>query len=328
MYKNKPEIMFIRVTENCNANCIMCDFGFNNKEKEITIEEFERILEIAKRSNYRLIRFTGGETLLHKNLEYFIRKCNEEDIKTSIITNGMLLGTLYKKLIDSGLNQIIISLDSNKEEIHNQIRGVPGLYGKVIDAIKKIRKYSNKVIIRVNTVASDKNIFDLSDMAKLLEELKIDQWSIIPLKSDISCWDVDKLEEYRKSYKEFQDLVKELKHIKLLGYSKEWAGRNEKEFEEFIKNNKIYTSNKKCGLVDKVRFYIPSKNILVPCNNVSHRISEIKAKIEEEKNIENKANIMADWLRENGPSSCSGCEPINVWLAENPEEIEKDIFCF
>ena len=111
MNNNKPEIMFIRVSENCNANCFMCDFGFNNNEKEISIDEFEKILSIAIKSNYKLIRFTGGEPLLHKKLCYFIKRCDENGVKTSVITNGLLLNNRYKELIDAGLNQVIISLD-------------------------------------------------------------------------------------------------------------------------------------------------------------------------------------------------------------------------
>ena len=188
MHEKRPSIMFVRVTENCNANCIMCDFGFNSKEKELSIAEFENILKIMKQSNYKMMRFTGGETLLHKDLSYFIKRCNEENIKTSIITNGMLLNNLYKKLIDAGLNQFIISLDSNKSEVHDKIRNVSGLYDRVVNAIKNIKKYNENVIVRVNTVASDRNIFDLKNMATFLEDLKVDQWSIIPLKLDSNYW--------------------------------------------------------------------------------------------------------------------------------------------
>lgn len=328
MYNKKPEVMFIRVTENCNANCAMCDFGFNNKEREISIEEFEMILNRIVKSNYKMVRFTGGEPLLHKNICYLVKRCNENNIKTSIITNGLLLNNLYKDLIQAGLNQIIISLDSNKSEIHEKIRNVCGLYERVISAIKNIKAYDEKIIIRVNTVASNKNIFDLKDMAILLDDLKVEQWSIIPLKADKCYWEIEQLEEYKKSYIEFQNIVNNLKHVKLLGYSKYWAGRNKNEFENYIRNNKLYTPNGECALVHKVRFYIPSKGIIAPCNNIPHRINEVKAEIQGEKDIEKKAGIMAEWLNKNGSTNCTGCEPINVWLAEHPEEIEKDIFCF
>lgn len=327
MKSEKPMVMFIRTTENCNANCIMCDFGLNSKEKEINKEEFENILSLVVKEKYKLIRFTGGETLLHKDLCHFIKRCKESNIKSSIITNGFLLNFLYKDLIKAGLNQIIISLDSNKPEIHEKIRNIPGLYEKIISVIKEIREYDSNIIIRVNTVASEKNIFDLDDMAKMLDNLKVDQWSIIPLKSDKNYWRIDKIEEYKESYEKFKKTVDSLKHLKLLGYSKYWAGRNCEEFRDYIEKNKIYTPRNKCFLVNKVRFYIPSKNLIVPCNNIPHRINEVKTEIDED-SIEKKANIMAKWLNINGPLTCTGCEPINVWLSEHPEDIEKDIFSF
>ena len=325
---NDPKIMFIRTTENCNAACFMCNYARESNGKILTKKEFEDLLEIMKNGNYKLIKFSGGEPLLHKDLEFFINRSKIEGYYTSIITNGYLLRDYYKRIIDAGLNHITISLDSNKPGIHDKIRGLNGLYDRIIESIDRIKDYNNNVKIRINTVGSYLNIFDLPDMYDLLNKLHVDQWVITPLKSKENYWKQNNEEEYYGAYLNFQERIKDNNSIQLLGYTKEWAGRNKEEFNNLINNNKLYRPIGKCYLVDKLRFYIPSKKLIVPCNSVSHRIEEIKIIKDDRNNIAQDADKMADWLKENGPKVCTGCGPINVWLAENPDLIEEDVFLF
>lgn len=325
---NSPKIMFVRTTENCNANCFMCNYARNIKGKELNIEEFEQLLDIMSKEEYRLIKFTGGEPLLNKNLKNFIRRSKDQGYNTSIITNGYLLKNQYKELIEAGLEHITISLDSNKDYVHDKIRGMNGLFNRIIESIKEIKEYNKNVKIRINTVGSFLNIMDLVDLYMLLKELHIDQWVITPLKSKKNQWKQEKIEEYYKAYLDFQDKIKYENEIQFLGYTKQWAGRNKEEFMNLIENNKLYRPIGNCYLVDKLRFYIPSKNLMVPCNSVSHRVEEINVNLDKNDSMEKKADIMAEWLKINGPKVCTGCGPINVWLAENPDLIEEDIFLF
>ena len=39
-----------------------------------------------------------------------------------------------------------------------------------------------------------------------------------------------------------------------------------------------------------------------------------------------KADIMAQWLKENGKSHCTGCEPLNAYVADNPKILTKKDF--
>ena len=325
---NSPRILFVRTTEKCNANCFMCNYARNKEGKELNKKEFEQLLYIMSKGEYRLIKFTGGEPLLNKDLKFFIKRSREQGYNTSIITNGFLLKNQYQELIDAGLNHITISLDSNKDYVHDKIRGINGLFNRIIECIKLIKKYNKNVKIRINTIGSFLNIMDLADMYILLKKLNVDQWVITPLKSKENQWEQSKIEEYYKAYLNFQDRIKDENAIQLLGYTKQWAGRNKEEFINLINNNKLYRPIGNCYLVDKLRFYIPSKNLIVPCNSASHRIEEIKVDLDTEDNIEKKADKMAEWLKINGPKVCTGCGPINVWLAENPDLIEEDIFLF
>lgn len=121
----KPTIMFVRVSENCNAGCFMCYFAHQHGLYNITNEQFNSLLQYMDRQGtYNIIRFTGGEPLLHKNIINFIKNSHDAGYQTSIITNGYLLPNFGEKIVEAGLDEVIISIDGSISEIHDNLRGL------------------------------------------------------------------------------------------------------------------------------------------------------------------------------------------------------------
>lgn len=305
------EILYIRVNEYCNAHCFMCDF-WKNKKIEISEEEFEDVLE--KVQNVKMIRFTGGEPLLCDKLPEYINKCHLKGIKTSIITNGILLDKKIDTLIKNGLNQVVISVDGSTSDIHDNLRGVKGLFDKINKTLKVIKNKYPSLLTRVNTVVSDKNLRDIAEMVKWLDKNKIRQWSIIPIKLDNYRWcDKMNFEEFEKNYNNFKEQIKKCK-VELMGYSKEWAGN---DLEKFWKGEKFIRPTANCNVTKIVSFYNPFKEHFYPCNCVPHRNSQF-SDVKEEK----------EWYFKHGHEFCKGCEPLNAFCADYPHKINENIFNF
>lgn len=91
------KVLYIRVNKNCNARCFMCDF-WKNPKMEISEDQFRNVL--SQFESVELVRFTGGEPLLCDQLPQYIRMCHELGIKTSVITNGLLLEDKLSSLVD------------------------------------------------------------------------------------------------------------------------------------------------------------------------------------------------------------------------------------
>lgn len=309
-----PKIMYVRVSENCNSHCFMCHFAGTTNAFNISDKQYDKLLNYMSNGNYKMIRFTGGEPLLHKNIIDFIIKAKNIGVKTSIITNGYLLPFFADKLIHSGLDECIISLDGSCSDIHDNLRNFPGCFDNIIAGIKKIK--NNNIIVRINTVVSGKNIHDMVNLYNLLVDLKIDQWSIIPIKYKDNLWVTDS----KKYYYEFVNKVKDSTNIKFLGYSKKFAGITDEEIENTFNNNYKKNVKNECKVIDNVRFYIPDKDILIPCNCVAHRLKEIPFELNG--NMEDICEKIRLWLKENN-RNCK-CEPLNIYINDNPEIMEKD----
>ncbi len=306
----------------------MCKYANNHYSYNIDETQLNLILKYMKEDGeYELVRFTGGEPLLHPKINKMIERFHNEGFKTSIITNGYLMPTKYKELINVGLNQVIFSLDGSTPETHNKARGLDGLFLKVVEGMKLLKEKNPQINIRVNTVVSKFNIDDLINILNLLRTYKVDMWSIIPLKSSSILWNDDKVEYYIKKYYEFTEYVKDIENPIFLGYSKIWGGRNQEEVNNLFYNNKLFRPKTMCNTVENVSFYIPDLNLIIPCNCASHRIREVESELNGSSVSENR-EIMKNWLKNNGPKKCTGCEPLNVYLAENPECLERNIFLF
>lgn len=326
----KPQILYIRITENCNARCFMCGFAKKRKPIYITNDQMITVVDEAKKSGIKLVRFTGGETLLHQQILSYLKHFKKNGIKTSIITNGFLLPRYVDSLIAADLDQVIISIDGDNKALHNKLRNLNGLFENATKGIKEIKKKTKKIIVRVNTVVSPYNLNRLDKMIDMLIALKVDQWSIIPLKGNEDLWKSIPFKEIINSYKKFQKKVENIEKPLLLGYSKQWAGRNKKEIYKYFKKGVTIRPKNTCNLVYFVRFYNPFSDKLIPCNCVPWRLRNADTRIRIGINALRDKSLSAiiNFYHENGSRICTGCEPTNAYLAEHPNILKKNIFLF
>jgi GTP 3',8-cyclase len=123
----------ISVTDKCNFRCTYCmpaelfgpDFQFLPKEKLLSFEEMARLTKIFADIGVEKIRLTGGEPLMRKNLNLFIRMIKDiEGIKDiAMTTNGSMLAENAQALWDAGLKRVTVSLDSLDVGRFGQING-------------------------------------------------------------------------------------------------------------------------------------------------------------------------------------------------------------
>lgn len=176
--KFNRDIDYLRIslTEACNLRCIYCmpeeEVCFK-KDNGLTDEELKYLIDIFGDIGLKKIRFTGGEPLLRKSIVELVSKAKEKKIeKIALTTNGVLLHKYLDELINAGLNEINISLDSLNEEVFKKItRG--GNLSYVLDSIKKAVNKGIKV--KVNTViVKGINDNEFLDLCKLSIDNKLD----------------------------------------------------------------------------------------------------------------------------------------------------------
>lgn len=106
--------VYVEITTLCNRNCTFCP-GTKRPIKQLSMEEFQKIVERLKGVTKYLYLHVMGEPLTHPLLPEFVRYATSQGFLVSITTNGTLLSKRGSALIDSGVYKINLSIHSFEE---------------------------------------------------------------------------------------------------------------------------------------------------------------------------------------------------------------------
>jgi len=144
-------------------------FEWEPHENILRYEEMFEFLRLAIDEGVKKIRITGGEPLLRKDLDVFVKMLYDykQSLDLALTTNGYYLKEYARKLKDAGLKRVNVSLDSLKPEVAAKI-AQKDVLDKVIEGIEEAIKVNLKV--KLNSVImrniNDDEILDLLDYAK------------------------------------------------------------------------------------------------------------------------------------------------------------------
>ena len=172
-----PQFAVWELTNRCNARCIHCGSeSGQSRANELTEEEALKLCEELKALGCERVGIIGGEFFLSPYWENVVQKLHELRVRASLLTNGLLLNDKnIGKLQALRVRGLSVSIDGIGET-HDYMRGVPGLYTKAIDAIKRLR--GEGFSIGINTALSKVNMHQLGEMQKLFAELGINDWQL------------------------------------------------------------------------------------------------------------------------------------------------------
>ena len=183
---DKPQLrhLFLEVTSRCNARCEHCgsSCGYEKPKNEISKEKLmETLKEVAEHydASKILLNVTGGEPFLRKDLFEIMDYAVSLGFHWGITSNGILIDEkLVEKLVKSKMSTISISIDGLKET-HESFRKVPGAWEKIIKGIKLMLKEPSIQCVQVTTVANKKNMHELEELYKIVQELGVKYWRVV-----------------------------------------------------------------------------------------------------------------------------------------------------
>ncbi|HSI90311.1 MAG TPA: radical SAM protein [Adhaeribacter sp.] len=117
-----PVLCNYYVTYRCNAKCSFCDI-WEKPSPYVTLEQVEQNLRALKKLGVSVIDFTGGEPLLHREIDKFLELAHQMGFITTLTTNGMLYPKWAERL-KGKVDMLHFSLDSSEKEQHDKGRGV------------------------------------------------------------------------------------------------------------------------------------------------------------------------------------------------------------
>jgi MoaA/NifB/PqqE/SkfB family radical SAM enzyme len=141
-----------------------------NDSASLEIDVWKRFIDSFERfvGSKAQVQFVGGEPLIKKEALDFIRHTAKKGFSTTMTTNAYLIDEkMANDIINSGLNTLVLSLDSIKRQTHDFLRGVEGTYDRLMRAISLLSGFNNNSLrLHIVTTIMQPNLDDLLELVE------------------------------------------------------------------------------------------------------------------------------------------------------------------
>jgi cyclic pyranopterin phosphate synthase len=214
----------ISVTKRCNFGCIYChDEGLGPilaprmpHEDEMSADEVERIVRVAREFEIRSVKFTGGEPLVRLDMEEIIDRTVRQIPDVSMTTNGSMLAKRAEGLRAAGLKRVNVSIDSLDPKAFQEIR--KGDLRPVLKGIQEALRVGLKPV-KLNMVVFKQTLPHIPEMIEHISNgdgLKLQLIQFMPELVDHQEWmvDIDGVKKWLETRAD-KVLVREMHHRRI-----------------------------------------------------------------------------------------------------------------
>ncbi|WP_254591269.1 radical SAM/SPASM domain-containing protein [Methanocella conradii] len=165
----------LALTYRCNNNCSHCYAGGPRQTKELSTEEWKKIIKKAVDFEVPNIVLTGGEPLLRDDLEELIAYAEGLDVVTGLITNGRLLTKeRVASLKRAGLDYVQITIESPDPAIHDKMCGAASFE----ETVAGIKNCVGELYTTTNTTITRQNYMTVGELVPFLHGLGVRKFGL------------------------------------------------------------------------------------------------------------------------------------------------------
>ncbi len=166
----------LELTHRCNLNCIHCycknteDRIEKIKNKELTTEEWKKILDTLQQEGCIWLTFTGGDPLARNDFLELYSYAKNKGFIIVIFTNGQSFSNeIINYLVKSPPHSIEITLNGLTKQTYEAITRIEGSFKKTIQVIKILAKTGIRLILKSNCLKQNKD--EIAKIKRWTEDL-------------------------------------------------------------------------------------------------------------------------------------------------------------
>jgi radical SAM protein with 4Fe4S-binding SPASM domain len=196
-----PFLIVWDFTHRCNLNCKHC---YSNSgpvnEQELTTQEAKEVVDQLAVAGVTALAFSGGEPLSRKDFFEVANHAVNRGLYVSVATNGTLLNKEnVKKLKQTGVHYVEISIDGATAKTHDKFRGVPGAFEKALAGLRNCVEAD--LCACIASTATKSNLEEMPGIVSLAEEIGAERFTyfnFIPTGRGKMLYDEDLTAEERE----------------------------------------------------------------------------------------------------------------------------------
>lgn len=213
-------LVFWETTVGCNLECVHCRrlevSKILSREDMTTEEALYFIGDLAENfSPPPVLVLSGGEPLMRPDIFELTHEAVNRGVQVALATNGTLVDeSLARKIVDSGVRRVAISLDGSSPQTHDSFRKMPGSFERAVRGFKYLKSLG--MSMQVNATLTRHNIHELGDIYRLSLELGADSlhyFLLVPVGCGLEIKKEYQLtpEEYEEALLKIYDFASERK---------------------------------------------------------------------------------------------------------------------
>jgi radical SAM protein with 4Fe4S-binding SPASM domain len=171
----------------CNLQCPECFVGngsLTRPKQRLEVPSYQKIINQISPGTAFLTLYFQGEPLLHPDFAELVEIADKRNIFTAISTNGHLLADheTARKIIQSGLKHLIISVDGTTQETYEQYRESGNLQ-QVLDGIRNIMEikkelHSKTPFVEIQFLVMRHNEHQIPEIKRITKDLHADKLTL------------------------------------------------------------------------------------------------------------------------------------------------------
>jgi MoaA/NifB/PqqE/SkfB family radical SAM enzyme len=187
--KSHPYLLIIDPCNYCNLQCPLCPTGIGQLGREqamLSFEHFRQYFDPFAPYLFEAYMHNWGESLLNKQVFKMIEHAQESNVGTNLSSNMVKTSSDdIDKLLDCGLEYLVVSLDGTSQETYVQYR-VRGNYERVVENMSELlrrRQARGKKTPKVEWqfIVMKQNQHQVAEAEALSRKLGVDYMRFIPV---------------------------------------------------------------------------------------------------------------------------------------------------
>ena len=177
----EPVCLYLETTNRCNLLCTTCPRTFEALEPpgDMSWELFTKIVDQVPRIA-RVVLHGVGEPMMVRDLPRMIRYLKERGTYVLFNTNGTLLTRRKgQELIDSGLDELRVSLDAAEPQAFKLVRG-RDMFARIVRNVRAFRAMQRELAVERPRVSLwltglQETVAQLSDFVRLARDIDVEE---------------------------------------------------------------------------------------------------------------------------------------------------------
>ena len=183
----RPFMMMVEPTNFCNLKCPLCPSGNGEMTRargNMDLDDYKHLIDEVGDHLVLLMLWNQGEPFINKCFVDMVRYAHERRIPTMTSTNGHYIRSIEqaRAIVESGLDEIIVSLDGVNQETYERYR-VGGNFDHVIRGAKFLTQAKHELdsktpFVNLQFIVFRHNESDIEEAERIAKDLGADKFLV------------------------------------------------------------------------------------------------------------------------------------------------------